>query len=161
MAGKKGLVIGVVAVLVLGVGGAGFAAFKGIITIPGITPKKVAKKASNLYGEAGADPAKKVAEKPNPKPPEPQKPKPKAPEAPKVDLALGNQKVADVWSAMSTDAILGVIKNWKDEDVAPVLALMEDDKTAEVLSQVTPERASSLSQKLRAFASQVPSENPS
>lgn len=159
MAGKKGLLIGVVAVLVLGVGGTGFAAFSGIITIPGITPKKVAKKAANLYGETGADPVAKEAEKPKPKPPV-APPKPKKAEVAKEDPALGNQKVADVWSSMSTEAIIAVIKNWKDEEVAPVLALMEDDKTGELLSQLSPERASSLSQKLRKFASQLPAEGP-
>lgn len=154
---SKGLIIGiVVGVLVLGGGGVFGAAKMGIIKIPGLTPVKKKNNAMALYGDKGAKPvAKKDVEPPKKsEPEEPAKPIPKPTH--KIDPEVGAQKVADLWSAMEPTKVAEIAKDWKDVELARVLALMDDAQSAAVLGSLEPSRASKVSVEIQKQASKVP-----
>ncbi len=160
---KTGLIIGVVVgLLVLGGGGFVGAAYMGVVKVPGITPKNKLIAANKLYGEKGAGAAKPGA-KPEPKKvaklTPPPKPKPVAPKPTHtIEPEMGAQRVADVWSGMESDALVAIVADWRDNDLARVLALMDDQKTGELLAKLEPKRASRLTKALQAESSRVPVE---
>lgn len=152
---KKAVII-LLPVILLGAG-AGLA-LTGVINIPGISPKAKAK-AAQLYGEA-KDP--KVAEK------KPEAPKIEAvkkdPVKPKVDASIlvenkpevGQKKLAKLWNEIEAPALISMVKDWKDNEVAGIFMKMDSAKVAEVLSSLEPKRASAISRELQKQASIIP-----
>ena len=150
--GKKKLLILLPVVLILiGGGVTAFLATKGIVKIPGLTPKKLMSKASALYGDKKEELVKKEEPKPKPKPkPKPAAPpKPPEPVIPEEQRIKGAEAVAEIWNAMPNDRVLAVAASWKDEDLARVLRLMEAEKTAALLAAMEPRRASRLSEEIQ------------
>lgn len=153
---KKGILIGVVGLVLLGGGGFVGAAYMGIVKVPGITPKSKLKNALSMYK---TDPKKDVpapvVKKTPPKPKiETVPPKPPK-EEPKVDELAGAQHVADVWSQMEIEKLGPILATWKDSDAARVLVLMDASQTAQLLATMDAKRASALSRAIQNEASKV------
>lgn len=147
--GGKGklIIILVVALVVLGGGFFGLA-FAGIVKVPGITPKNKLKRAQALYGDKKEEvkPApKKVAPKPSPenRPAAPPTP------APKLDMEKGAAAVAEIWNALPPEKVVEISKDWSEEDLSRVLALMEIERTASILALLPAKRASDLSERIQ------------
>jgi len=124
--------------------------FMGIIKLPFLPAKKVAKKP----GKA-APPAKPVVEKKPAAPTsivEAPKPKPKVVVL-KPDVEAGQKKLAALWSEMEPSALVPIVKDWNDQDLAPVLMRMDPDKVTELFGDLEPDRASRLSRAIEALAS--------
>lgn len=124
-------------------------AFAGVISIPGIG----AKKAKAAPQAAPATTPKPVATTPKhfPKPPPPVV---AVHPTPPDDPEQGAAALATIWNGISAARIEAIAKDWKDEELARVLAHMEDDKVAEFLSSIQDVgRASKLSRILRDRAS--------
>lgn len=160
---KTGVLIGgVVLLLVLGGGGFVGAAYMGYVKVPGITPKAKLAAANKMYGEKPAVPAPKprtevkVAKA---TPPPAPKPRPVAKPTHTVDPSAGAQRVADVWGAMEVEALLPIVADWRDDDLARVLSLMDDGKTGELLAQLEPKRASRITKALQEVSSRIPIES--
>lgn len=148
----KKLIMILLPVLLLGGGGVFFAASKGMVNIPGVTPKK--KAAAALYGEAKD---KKLAAKPKPKP----KPKEKKPVvAVEVnDPVLGRKKLAAVWNELKTDNLLKIIETWKNNELALQLSEMDPSKVTEILDALAlkdPKRVSELSREIQEIGAKEP-----
>lgn len=156
----KAILLAIVALLVVagGVVGLGLA---GIVPIPGLTPAK-ARKAPDLYA---VDAEEKPPAPPPPAPTEPKEkasprrstpsepaPSESAPET-KVDPRKGARRVAQLWNRMETSALLPLVADWPDEELARVVAQMEGEQAAALLSALPPERASKLSRLIREEAS--------
>jgi flagellar motility protein MotE (MotC chaperone) len=153
----KKVIIILLPILLLGAG-AGLA-LTGVINIPGISPKAKAK-ATQLYTEATDT---KVAEKKLEKPavivPKKENPKP-----PKVDASVlvenkpevGQKKLAKLWNEIEAPALISLVKDWKDNEVAGIFMKMDSAKVAEVLGSLDPKRASAISRELQKQASIVP-----
>lgn len=149
---KKVLLI-LIPILLLGGGGAYFAATKGMINIPGITPKK--KVANQLYQE-GKEP-EPSGEVQNPTE-EPETKKPEPPAEPLEDPKLGQAKVAALWNEMDEATLEKLIADWKDDDLAPILAAMSGEKVTKLITRIAqsnPKRASSLTRAIQAEASKI------
>jgi hypothetical protein len=144
--GKKGLIIGLVLLIVFIAVGAVFGlAMAGKINIPGISPKKkVTPPADN---------------KSKTKPKLPTKPKEPvvADETPVVKTfdKQGAQKLAEVWNEIPTEKLVKVIDKWTPNDLALVMNEMDSTKAADVLGTLEPKRASQVSLELKRIASQV------
>lgn len=123
-------------------------AFAGVISIPGIGGKKAkpaAKATPAPPPKPVATPPKRVAKLPPPT--VSVHPTPDDPEQ-------GAAALATIWNGISAARIEAIAKDWKDEELARVLAHMEDDKVAEFLSSIKDVgRASKLSRILRDRAS--------
>ena len=133
----------VIVTTVLGLG------FMGIIKLPFLPAKKVAKKP----GKAAA-PVKAVVEKKPAPPPIVETPKPKPKVVPlKPDIEAGQKKLAALWNEMEPPTLVPIIKDWKDQDLAPVLMRMDADKVTELMGALDPDRASRLSRAIEAIAS--------
>lgn len=152
----KKLIIILIPIILLGTG-AGLA-LTGIIKIPGITPKAKAK-ATQLYTES---PETKVVDtKPEAAAPAPAK-KPIA-KPPKVEADIlvenkpeaGQKKVAKLWNEIEAPALVAMVRDWKDPELAGILIKMDAAKVAELLSALDPKRASSISRELQKQASIV------
>lgn len=160
MPGNKTLLIAIPLALVVIGGGVYGAATMGLLKIPGITPKSKMGKIAKLYGEAGGkmygeDKDKFAASIPKRKPrPETPKPTPKATYT--VDAAKGAAAVAEVWNGIDTPQLVAIVKDWKDEELALVLANMDSGKASELLAAMESKRASKVSQELQALNSRVP-----
>ncbi len=147
--GKKGLMIGVILLVVFGGTGAVFGlAMTGKINIPGVTPKKkaipppVAKKATKpVVPEKEPEAAKDVKSVQSPE-----------------SVKQGAIKLAEVWNEMPTENLIKVVDKWQPSDLAIVLNEMDPEKVAQVLGAMKPEKASNVSQQLRSVAAQIPSE---
>lgn len=137
--------------------------YAGIINIPGITPSKkatpaVEKAEAGVEASADADssPTASAAESPeegpssNAAPPEEEAslPPPPAEEAPRKD---GTERLAKLWATMDAQKVAALVQQWNDGDVLLVLAKMDDEKLAEVLSALPPERALELSRGIKAL----------
>lgn len=137
--------------------------YAGVINIPGITPTKKAPPATEqAEGEADASadaessPTASAAApaegspSPNTPPPEekPPLPPPPADEAPRKD---GTERLAKLWATMDAQKVAALVQQWKDGDVLLVLAKMDDEKLAEVLSALPPDRALELSRGIKAL----------
>ncbi len=154
---KKLLMI-LVPVVLLG-GGAFFAATKGMINIPGVTPKKAA---NALYGE-GKDAAQpSTAESTSTSEPEPEvsvsatDPTLAPGLVNETDPKLGQSKVAALWNEMDVASLEKTILDWKDEELAPILNAMNTEKVTELLQKIAgsdAKRASRLTKALQAEAS--------
>jgi hypothetical protein len=160
----KGVVIIVVVVLVIG--GVVGAAMTGMVNIPGLTPKKA--KPAGQYGEAGGmygenalamygeDASKDAKKKPEKKEESPAKTKPK-PKIVTEDAEAGLAKLAGVWNEMKPEDLAKVVeKGWNDVELAKVLAKMDTEKTAKLLSLLPADRAGKLSKALQKEASKLP-----
>ncbi len=154
---KKLILILVPLVAVIGVTIAGV---MGIIPIPGLSPSK--KKPPTLYGEsASKEDPKTASTKTEPAPtatariPSPPKVV-KAETPPTPDLQKGAKKIARLWNLIDSSKLLPVTEKWKDVDLARVLAFMESDKAAMLLSLMAPDRASKLSLEIQKEASNPP-----
>lgn len=146
---KKLLMI-LLPVLVLAGAGVFVAAQKGMINIPGVTPKKKANAAA-LYGTD-----KDL--KPKPKPKRKPEPKPAPVSSPAIDPVQGRKKLAALWDSMTIDALVKVVQDWDDLDLALQISEMDEGqatKLLEAISAMDPKRASSLSKKIQAAASQI------
>ncbi len=165
MPGKKGLMIAIPLVLVIGGGGFYGAAVTGLLKVPGITPKSKLG-AKNLYGEAGA---KLYGEQ---KDPVVAKETPSAPVVPvrnahlpkiepivQTDEAKGAEAIAEIWGSIESPKLVLIAGDWTDEDLAKVFANLEVDKAAEVLSLLDPKRASTISALIQEQASVVMAKN--
>lgn len=155
------------------IGGVVGAAMSGVISIPGLSQEK--KKPPLPYGEgsgqvAQTTPEKKVNPSANAAPPDkPVPPKetksqqaaaaPKPSDAPKPDWDRGAKKIAKLWNSIQTDKLLPMVDQWKDPELARVLAFMDVEKAASLLSQMKPERASKLSLAIQVEAS-APKSSP-
>lgn len=114
----------------------------GVIQIPGLTPKKAKKKAT-------PEPVVEV------KKPELVAKKPKTEAKPKSgDPSKGYDAVATLWNEMDVQKLLPLAEKWKDAELAPILARMENDKVVELLTQMKPERAVALTRALQKLAEQ-------
>lgn len=100
--------------------------------------KPPAKKPSSAYKPAVSKPVVALKNKPS------------------VDPELGSKKLAKLWNEMDTTKLALLLKDWKDPDAAKVLVLMDGDRVAELLSKLTPAKASSLSKSIQKIASVVP-----
>ncbi len=150
----KKLMMIVVPVLLLG-GGAYFAATKGMINIPGVTPKK---KITAMYGEEKDAPQPSAADSTSTPEPEPEvsisarEPVP----IPTDDPKLGQAKVAALWNEMDVASLEKTILDWKDEELGPILNAMNTEKVTELLQKIAgsdAKRASRLTRALQAEAS--------
>jgi hypothetical protein len=126
----------------------------GIVKIPGVNDsppkKKHAKKATTEAASNKPKPAPDLGTpKPTPAPVD-------APAKPTFDPEKGNEKIAELWGAMETDKLKDVIEKWPDKEAAPVLAVMDSSKVAELFGALKPERASALSKELQRLGSIVP-----
>lgn len=136
----KKVILIVLPLLVIGgaVVGLGMA---GVVQIPGLSPKKTAKKK-----------VEPVVEAPKPKPVV-KKPKPES--KPKSgDPTKGYDAVATLWNEMDIKNLVPLAEKWKDAELAPILARMENDKVVELLTQLAPERAVALTRALQKLAEQ-------
>ncbi|MBX3119389.1 MAG: hypothetical protein KF784_10005 [Fimbriimonadaceae bacterium] len=156
---KKMLMIIIPLVLI---GGGIFGAAKmGMVQIPGISPaKKTAglydadKEALGLYNSDKIEPTvleetsppATVATQPTVKPPEPDY---------QVDIVQGRKKLAKLWNSMDVATLLRITADWKDEDLAPQLAVMEPEKVALLLGSMDASRASKISKLIQEEASKV------
>lgn len=129
------------------------AGMTGVIDIPGLTPaKKAAKQNKKEPPKASASPAPTLdAERSAPADNTPRS-------VAKVlsDPQLGNRRLAKLWNEIDTGRLIPILGDWKDRDLALVLAKMDPAKTAEVLAALKPARASKLSRELLRLASLVP-----
>lgn len=134
--------------------------YAGVINIPGITPSKKAKpapaqanaeQANALAPEGGeapgnpsesAQPDESAQEEPPPADPPPSE------TTPPQD---GTERLAKLWATMDAQKVAALVEKWKDGDVLLVLAKMDDEKLAEVLSALPPERALELSRGIKAL----------
>ncbi len=150
--GGKGLMIGLVLLVVVGGAGAFFGlAMTGKINIPGITPKK-----KPIPAAAAA------IVKPKPKPVEgdtnkAEDPKVAKPLSPAADRA-GAEKVAEVWDELPADKLIKISEKWKPTELAAVLSVMDPAKVAELLAAMPADKASIVSRELRNLAAQIPAE---
>ena len=148
--GKKGLMIGLILLVVFGgVGAVLGLAMSGKINIPGVTPKKK------------PIPAAAATVKPKPPVVQPKKEdKPiettKAPTA--AENKLGYTKVAEVWNEMPIEKLSKIVDKWKPTELARILNEMDPTKVAEILGGMTPDKASNVSLELKAIAAQSPTE---
>lgn len=158
---NKALVAVIPVVLIGVVAGLGFS---GVVNIPGLTPKKAVKNAADIYekdkGDLKDSKPKKVAEKPVDPPPVVPQDDPKKKLLSKQDPELGAQTLAAVWNEVKTPQLIRITKDWKDADLAKVLAHMDTDKVAKLLDALAkgdpeekvdpnPVRASKISKVLR------------
>ncbi|MFQ3587987.1 MAG: hypothetical protein SNJ74_09640 [Fimbriimonadaceae bacterium] len=157
----KSLIPIVLVVLVLG---GGFAAAKmGFVNIPGVSPETKQKNAAAEYteGEEGGPlegEEAKVAATPAPEPPKPEPPKKPAPRpAPKptVDYDRGRRELAKLWNEIEPKKLAPMVEDWKDEELAKQLAVMDGAKVAKLLSILEPKRASRLSRLLMVEGSKI------
>ncbi|MCX7800436.1 MAG: hypothetical protein N2109_08860 [Fimbriimonadales bacterium] len=154
------LVLVLLALLALG-GGVFFAAKRGLVRIPGITPAQRAANAQALYGESkDAKPSQaKAKEQPKaPKSPS-EAPKRKPSAIPKPDLAKGRKRLAKLWEQLESPQLAAILADWRDDEAAAVLALMDPAKVAALLEQLEPKRASKLSREIQKAAS-MPAPGP-
>jgi len=135
--------------------------YAGVINIPGITPSK---KATPAAEQAEAEPSADAESSPSASaaashdgdatsdaaPPEQEAslPPPPAEEAPRKD---GTERLAKLWATMDAQKVAALVQQWNDGDVLLVLAKMEDEKLAEVLSALPPDRALELSRGIKAL----------
>lgn len=157
---KKSLLIAFILVPLLGAGGGYFAATKGMINIPGVTPKKVVKKDDKAAkDQAAKDEAAKKAPPKKPRVKIEEKPKDqlKKVEEPKEDRAKGIAAVADVWSNLKADQLAPIAAGYGDKDLVPILLQLDSKKTAQLLALMKPDRAQKLSREIQRQASVVES----
>jgi hypothetical protein len=120
----------------------------GVMKVPGVNDKPKAKAAAKQTKEdvKASDPKKDVSkEDSNKNGPAKQGPtsKPERTEV-KVDVkskplgdeAKGNQKLAELWNSLETEPLLKVVESWDDADLAKVLAVMDTDKVAQLLTSM-------------------------
>ncbi len=137
---KKVLFIGVPLLLIIGtVLGLGFF---GIIKIPYITRVKKAK------------PTAAVAKAKAPPPVVPPKAETKAAtkvvdKTPPTDETAGNKKLAKLWGDLDAAKLQPIVADWKDQDLAKVLVLMDSDKVGELLASMPAPKASKLSRAIQ------------
>jgi hypothetical protein len=133
----------------------------GVLSAPGcgmLGGKKEAKKEEAAKEEKPAEEAKKEAPKEEKKP-EPKKEKKKpAPEVVTIteDPEKGAKRLARLWNEMETSDLKKIFDEWKDQDLVPVLAKMDNGKVAEVFGSIEEKRAAELSRLLMKEASKVP-----
>lgn len=134
--------------------------YAGVINIPGITPSKRTQTAAQPKeseqsakeapsetpsgGQAATEGAKPEEPPQQESPPAPQPAK----EAPPKD---GTERLAKLWATMDAQKVAALVEKWKDGDVLLVLAKMDDEKLAEVLAALPPERALELSRGIKAL----------
>ena len=135
----------------------------GIMKVPGINDKPAKKIAKKAPAPVPAPDATAAVPQPTPAlaAPSAQATTPGAlakpdPTKPTVDPSKGNARLAKLWNEMDAAALVGITEKWKDEDLAQVLAVMDNGKVVELLGQMKPERASVLSKELQKLASIVP-----
>jgi hypothetical protein len=161
----KGMAIIVPVVLIVAVVGLGLS---GVVNIPGLTPKKKAKVAAQMYTEKDdkAVSAKKPAKKPVAKTQPTPKPKVKVTRMER-NAKKGAEALATVWNEMKIPELAQITASWKDDDLAAVLSYMDTGKVAKFLEQIAkgdppnkvdpnPKRASELSKRLQELGSIVP-----
>jgi hypothetical protein len=153
------VVLFVILPLALLLGGGTAAILLRIVKVPALEPYLAKATAKN------ATPPK---EKPTPKSPKPKvaKREPLPPPAPRVtvaakpvapttDPAQGVRKVAKLWNELEPEKLQEIVADWKDPELAKVLARMEVEKVAELLSVLPPDRASKLSRAIQSEASKL------
>ena len=154
--------IAIIGLLVVGGAGAFFAAQKGLIQIPGITPKN--PKPTLYAGDKGPDakPPEDANTTESTQAPEEEqttKPQPETkPAAPTTDAKLGQNKLAELWNGMDVDSVVKVTADWSDADLAPIFAVMDGDKVAALfqrMAETDPKRASRLMKAVREEASKI------
>jgi len=151
--GKKGLIIGLVLLILFASAGAVVGlAMAGKINIPGLTPKK-----KPIAPPTSTKDKAKIKPKVQPKKEEPPVAAEPVATTKMVDKA-GAVKLAEVWNEMPGDKLLKVVDKWEAADLAMVLNEMDSTKVAELLALMKPATASKVSQELKLVASQVPIE---
>ena len=122
------------------------AAWVGVIEVPGLSPEvAVAKKKTSEHSTTGGSAL-------------PLEPLPaKTPVAiATTDPEEGHKKVAYLWESIETDKLVPIVEKWRDADLAAVLAKMDVDKVAALLSSIDEVRASRLSKELQKQAAAKP-----
>ncbi|HRK20711.1 MAG TPA: hypothetical protein PLX06_02825 [Fimbriimonadaceae bacterium] len=142
---KKVLLI-VIPLLLVG-GGVVGAAMMGVINIPGLTPAK--KKANAVAQYAEEKEAEPLVE--NAPPSDEPEPTVVLPEAP-PDLEKGRRSLAKLWNEMEAATLIAIVADWKDDELAEQMRFLDPEKTAELLSNMKPDRASKLSRLLQDIA---------
>lgn len=72
-------------------------------------------------------------------------------EAPPDPLS-GQKALAKLWNTMEASALVAIVADWSDDDLALQLSVMKADKVAELLAALKPERASKISKLLQKAA---------
>lgn len=134
--------------------------YAGVINIPGITPSKKAKPAAEpAEAQSSTESSPTAADKADaPKqgaqsveaPSQVEVP-PSAPSAEAAPRKDGTERLAKLWTTMDAQKVAALVEKWKDGDVLLVLAKMDDEKLAEVLAALPPERALELSRGIKAL----------
>ncbi len=154
--GKKGLIIGLVLLVVfIAAGAVAGLAMAGKINIPGLTPKKKAPPTAAGAAKPADKPKATEPPKPEEDPADNAPAKDPAPTTKVVDKA-GAEKLAGVWNEMPAAKLADVVADWKPDDLAMVMNEMDDDKSALLLAALKPGIASKVSSALKTLASQVP-----
>lgn len=77
-----------------------------------------------------------------------------ADEAPSDPLS-GQKALAKLWNTMEASALVAIVADWSDDDLALQLSVMKADKVAELLAALKPERASKISKLLQKAATKA------
>ncbi len=137
--------------------------YAGVVNIPGITPEKKAKQANAAdVAQQGADEANQqnkatLQTTANPaapaeqEPPAVEPPSAPSPEPEVIQQPDGTERVAKLWASMDAQKVAALVQAWKDGDVVMILAKMDDEKLAEVLAALPPEKALEISRGIKAM----------
>lgn len=135
------LVVLLLAVIALGgtLIGLGYA---GIVNIPGITPKKAAKKPQAAQ-ETPEQPAAQEIQ-------QPALPEPiKEPEI--VPQKDGTERLAKLWATLDAETLRDIYLKYPDGDALAVLAKMDDAKVSALLAVLPPDKAAQVSKAIKSL----------
>jgi hypothetical protein len=145
-------------------GGALGAAFMGVISIPGITPKKTAaaksvpKEQQATGDESTATDSvedQQVTADTNAQEPPTEPSRAVSEPKPITDPELGAKALAKYWDEIEVTKLIAITETYKEPELAQVLFFMQKSKVAELLGSVSSERAARLSRELQRLASVV------
>lgn len=100
--------------------------------------------------EKPTDSAATATASPSTSPPQPAKPDEAA-----ADPLSGQKALAKLWNTMEAPALVAIVADWSDDDLALQLSVMKADKVAELLAALKPERASKISKLLQKAATKA------
>lgn len=107
-------------------------------------------------GDAVADASPSPTPSPNPIPTTSSPPKPVV-ASPTADPRKGAATVAALWNGIEVGKLVKITANYKDDELAKILILMDTDQVAELLSKLGADRAAKLSRELQKQGAIIPS----